>query len=85
MNESDYNTTPPGYDEAYLDESEPDPTLSESDFDMSAPPADESYLDAPAADDAAADGAPAPARTPGVALVALLGVVALAALALRRR
>ena len=99
VNESDFDTSGPPSDESYLDEeggaggetgpesgtgSEPDPTLGEGDFDMSAPAADTSYLDAEAAADAQPqDETRADAPLPGI--VAALGVVALAALALRRR
>ena len=96
LNESDFDASPPPSDEAYLDEeaqageggpsaaeaSEPDPTLAEGDFDMRAPDADTSYLDAETGAQPQGD---ARADTPFPGVVAAFGVLALAALALRRR
>lgn len=70
--------------------SEPDPTLGEGDFDMSAPDEDMSYLGDDAASDAAGSTAGATtdagrSAVPAPGIVAALGVLALAALALRRR
>lgn len=93
LNESDFDTSaPPDDDERYLDEEdasaasaqeEPEPSLAENDFDMSVPRTDDAYLDAPGADAASEDDAQA--RVPAPGMLALVGVVGLAALALRRR
>lgn len=58
VNDSDFNETPPDYDESYLDDNgtaegnattndnnTAEPTVNESDFDTTPPPYDESYLE----------------------------------------
>lgn len=88
VNDSDYNTTPPAGDDAYLADAEAEyseePTVSDADFDTSVPADDQSYLDAAEADAGADQGAGAKADTPGVGLLALLALVGVLALSRRR-
>lgn len=93
VNDSDYNTTVPTSDEAYLDEENAtasgnatssdntsDPTVSDADFDTTVPTNDEAYLDeSTPTPDAGAKG------TPGLGLVGIVAGVAVLALAVRRR
>lgn len=67
-----------------------DPTVTDADFDTSAPPADASYLDEAAraygVDESAGSGAAAtsaPARAPGLGVVAIVAGVLVVALVLR--
>lgn len=98
VNDSDYDTSVPADDEAYLNETEAEyaaePTLSDADFDTTLPPDDQSYLTSDAGENApqggsegggSGGGAATDAETPGPGLLALLAGVGLLALAMRRR
>jgi hypothetical protein len=91
MNESDFDTSTPPADDAYLNDTgggangtTTDPTLSDSDFDTSVPSADTSYLGDGSGTTPPPGSEPAKA-TPGFEAALLLGVVVAAAVALRRR
>ena len=91
VNDSDFNTTPPEGDDAYLNETaaqynvteSTDPTVSDSDFDTTVPTNDESYLDATPATSAGAT--PSSSGVPGSAMWATLAAVGAIALAMRKR
>ncbi|HUR69431.1 MAG TPA: hypothetical protein VM370_09310 [Candidatus Thermoplasmatota archaeon] len=84
VNNSDYDTTPPADDQTYLDDAEMDSTaMSDSEFDTGVPAADESYLGEAEAQNAGTTSAKS--DTPGIAVIALLGIVAVVALARPRR
>lgn len=89
VNESDFDTSTPPADDAYLNDSSApaDPTVSDSDFDMTVPSNDAAWLDAEAAsaDASPASGGSAAKPAPGLALPALLVGLAGVALLARRR
>lgn len=97
VNDSDFDTTPPPADDAYLNdtnasspggENMTDPTVSDSDFDTSPPPADTGYLDdaergSGGADEGASATPPAGAKTPAPSFALLLGAALAAAATVR--
>jgi PGF-CTERM protein len=90
VNDSDYDTTTPTGDDAYLDDAEAEasgePTLSDGDFDTSAPAEDDSYLDEAEREIGAdANGEGATERgTPGFGAWTALAALGALAIALRR-
>lgn len=91
VNDSDYDTSTPEGDDAYLDEAEAEstgePTVSDADYDTSLPADDDSYLDQAEAE-AGGDGTGASSGgddTPGIALAVMLAALGVAALAWRKK